>query len=86
MTRVSSKGQIVIPEPIRDRLDLKDGTRLLVFGENDTIILKKIGSESWDLKATLAKVRARTREHKISRKDVAFEVRAVRARRPNKNA
>lgn len=87
MTRVSSKGQIVIPEPIRDRLNLKDGTRLLVFGENDTIILKKIGSETWDLKTALAKVRAKTRELKITRKDIASEVRIVRARRRlNKNA
>ena len=43
LTRVSSKGQVVIPRLIRERLGLADRTKLLVFGEGDTIILKKVG-------------------------------------------
>jgi AbrB family looped-hinge helix DNA binding protein len=47
-TRMSSKGQIVIPEPIRKRLNLKAGAQFLVLGENDVVILKAITAPSMD--------------------------------------
>ncbi len=78
MTRVSSKGQVVIPGLIRERLGLTDGSRLLVFGEGDTIILKKIGRASLDTKETLAAVRRKIRQLRITRQDVSGEVKAVR--------
>ncbi|MFW6068805.1 MAG: AbrB/MazE/SpoVT family DNA-binding domain-containing protein [Chloroflexota bacterium] len=37
--RLSSKGQIVIPKKLRDRLGLKPGTEFDVFLEDDRIIL-----------------------------------------------
>jgi AbrB family looped-hinge helix DNA binding protein len=41
-TRMSSKGQIVIPESIRKRLNLKEGAQFIVVGEGDVVILKAI--------------------------------------------
>ena len=41
-TQMSSKGQIVIPESIRSRLNLIPGTQFIVLGEGDTVILKSI--------------------------------------------
>ena len=41
-TRVSSKGQIVIPKDIRDNLDIKEGDLLAAVSEENFIILKKI--------------------------------------------
>lgn len=41
-TKLSSKGQIVIPRKIRDSLKLIDGTLFVVEGKNDVISLKKI--------------------------------------------
>ena len=41
-TRMSSKGQIVIPEAIRKRLNLKAGAQFVVVGEDDVVILKAI--------------------------------------------
>ncbi len=41
-TRLSSKGQVVIPEEIRERLGLKEGTQFVVVGERDVVILKSI--------------------------------------------
>ncbi len=38
-TRLSSKGQVVIPEEIRERLGLKEGTQFVVVGERDVVIL-----------------------------------------------
>jgi AbrB family looped-hinge helix DNA binding protein len=43
-TRMSSKGQIVIPEAIRKQLNLKAGTQFVVVGEDGVVILKTITS------------------------------------------
>ena len=37
-TKMSSKGQIVIPEEIRNRLGLKTGDKFLVLGDKDVVI------------------------------------------------
>lgn len=41
-TKLSSKGQIVIPESIRESLHMEPGTQFVVFGLDDTIVLKTI--------------------------------------------
>ncbi|MFN3621304.1 MAG: AbrB/MazE/SpoVT family DNA-binding domain-containing protein [Nitrososphaerales archaeon] len=41
-TRVSEKGQIVIPKDVRDRLGLKTGTKMIVIATNDIMILQKV--------------------------------------------
>ena len=42
LTRVSSKGQVVIPFDIRRRIGLKDGETLAVSTKDNLIVLKKI--------------------------------------------
>ena len=41
-TKLSSKGQVVIPEEIRNNLKLKEGDQFVVIGQGDTVILKSI--------------------------------------------
>ena len=45
-TKMSSKGQIVIPEGIRNRLGLKTGDKFLVMGDKDVVILKTLSNPS----------------------------------------
>ncbi len=47
-TRMSSKGQIVIPEETRNRLGLKAGDKFLVIGDKDVLILKTLSTPSLD--------------------------------------
>ena len=47
-TRISSKGQVVIPEEIRKRLGLKAGSQFVVVGDKDTVILKTISPQSME--------------------------------------
>jgi len=42
LTKMSSKGQVVIPQLVRNELKLKDGETFAVMGRADTIVLKKI--------------------------------------------
>ncbi|MBO3840156.1 MAG: AbrB/MazE/SpoVT family DNA-binding domain-containing protein [Thermoproteota archaeon] len=39
---VSSKGQVVIPQEIREKLGINPKTKLLVYGYRDAVILKKM--------------------------------------------
>lgn len=42
MIRMSSKGQVVIPQKVRDALNAKEGTVFAVLSTTDTVMLKKI--------------------------------------------
>ncbi len=41
-TRLSEKGQIVIPKDFREKMGLKPGSRFLVIAAEDSIILQRI--------------------------------------------
>lgn len=42
ITSMSSRGQVVIPQDIRERLGLKEGEKFVVLGENGTVLLRRI--------------------------------------------
>jgi len=42
ITVVSGKGQVVIPQAIREKLGMGPKTKLLVYGYRDAVILKKV--------------------------------------------
>jgi len=42
LTRLSSKGQLVIPQDMRKALGLRTGTRLAMFTDGEHILLKPI--------------------------------------------
>ena len=49
---MSAKGQVVIPQALRVKLKLGPKTKLLVYGEDDIIVMKKLQlpdlKEEWD--------------------------------------
>ena len=45
-TKLSSKGQVVIPEEIRDRLGLQAGDQFVVVGQGDVVVLKTLDAPS----------------------------------------
>jgi len=42
LTRISEKGQIVIPSSLRREMNIKKSDQFLIFGEDNTVILKKV--------------------------------------------
>ena len=42
VTKVSDKGQVVIPKEIRDRLKFTEGSKLIVVGTEDAVVLQRI--------------------------------------------
>jgi AbrB family looped-hinge helix DNA binding protein len=81
-TRMSSKGQIVIPEEIRERLDLRPGTQFVVVGNRDVVILKTIMPPSRKAFDELV-FRARTQARKagLRKSDVRAAISKVRGLR-----
>jgi AbrB family looped-hinge helix DNA binding protein len=79
-TRLSSKGQVVIPEEIRQRLGLKPGVQFVVVGEGDVVILKAVSPPSMkEFDDLLEKARAQARRAGLKRSDIAEAIRKVRA-------
>ncbi|GAA0667425.1 AbrB family looped-hinge helix DNA binding protein [Sphingomonas insulae] len=59
-TKLSDKGQVVIPKDVRDRLRLESGDRLEVVERSDGVLLRKAferSGESFD--AITVRIRAR---------------------------
>jgi AbrB family looped-hinge helix DNA binding protein len=42
LTKMSTKGQVVIPKAMREELDMADGDVFAVFGKADTIVLRRV--------------------------------------------
>jgi len=81
-TRMSSKGQVVIPEEIRDRLGLQSGTQFVVVGDRDVVILKAISPPSMkDFDNLITQARQQARKSGLKRSDVNAAVAKVRGRK-----
>jgi AbrB family looped-hinge helix DNA binding protein len=81
-TRMSSKGQVVIPETIRKQLNLKEGAQFIVVGEGDVVILKAISApsiESFD--ALIQQARQQAKVAGLERADIEGAVSKVRGRK-----
>ena len=80
-TRMSSKGQVVIPEKIRKRLGLKPGSQFVVVGEKGTVILKAITPPSMaEFDDLIAQARKQARNAGMKRSDIPRAIRKVRGR------
>ena len=70
-TKMSSKGQVVIPEEIRERLGLKLGDQFVVLGEKDVVILKTLSVPSMsEFDPIIKDARSQVREAGLKRTDV----------------
>jgi AbrB family looped-hinge helix DNA binding protein len=50
VTKVSDKGQVVIPKEVRDRLGMGPGTKLIVVATDDAVVLQKIETVAGKMK------------------------------------
>lgn len=85
-TQLSSKGQVVIPEEIRDRLGLKPGSRFVILGERSggggVVVLKTIEAPALqEFDALVSMARSQARKAGMKRSDVTAAVRKARGRR-----
>lgn len=78
-TRLSSKGQVVIPEEVRKRLGLKAGVQFVVVGDGDVVILKVVSPPSkHEFSELLSKARRQARRAGIEQSDIEAAIKRVR--------
>ena len=80
-TKMSSKGQVVIPEEIRKRLGLKAGSQFIVVGDKDTVILKAISPPSMkEFNELVKEARRQAKLVGLKRSDITVAIAKSRGR------
>jgi len=84
-TKMSSRGQIVIPQDIRESVEAKEGTVFAIFGNGDTIILKKMETPTKekiidDLRKIAKEGRKKAEKLGIKESDVSILIKKIRGR------
>jgi len=75
-TKMSSRGQVVVPEEFREKMGLEEGTQFMVLCEGDALIFKIImPPPKKDLTAMLARVR---KQAGIKQEEIAALVKEAR--------
>ena len=78
-TRMSSKGQVVIPESIRRQLDLKEGAQFLVVGEEDVVILKVVAPpDKSEFDILIKQARKQAKQAGLKQKDITSAIAKAR--------
>ena len=78
-TKISSKGQVVIPEAVREALGLESGCQFLVLGEKDAVILKAVSAPSKkEINSLISKAHKEAKRIGLEPKDVSAAVKKVR--------
>ena len=78
VVRLSSKGQVVIPKPVRGELGLKEGDRLLAYAKGGLLVMRKVEREESLLSVLAASSRKKVTTLKLSRKEVERTIESVR--------
>tara|TARA_Y100000310_G_C20347650_1_gene652762 strand:+ start:404 stop:664 length:261 start_codon:yes stop_codon:yes gene_type:complete len=79
ITSVSSRGQIVIPQSLRDRMGINEGEKFVVIGEDNTIILKKLEMPSFGgIDKLLKKTRDFAKKNGLKISDVEYAIKKTR--------
>ena len=80
-TKMTSKGQVVIPEAVRTRLGLHTGDQFVVVGDSDVVILKTIRTPSInEFNGLISKARKQARSAGMKSSDIKGAVQAARSR------
>lgn len=78
-TKMSSKGQVVIPENIRRNLSLKAGAQFIVVGDKDVVVLKRITPPSInEFDELIVKARQDGKKVGLKKTDIKEAIKKVR--------
>ena len=80
-TKMSSRGQVVIPESVRSEMGLKPGSRFIVLWHDDVVMLKMIAPPSQkEFSAIQKRLQQQARDKGLKRSDVTKAIARVRSR------
>jgi AbrB family looped-hinge helix DNA binding protein len=70
ITKLSAKGQVVIPKDLRNRLNLKEGDTLLVYSTDSMLVIRKVTKQETILSIIAEPIRKKIKRLGITRKDL----------------
>lgn len=78
-TKMSSKGQVVIPGDIRKKLKLKEGVHFVVLGDADTVVLKLVAPPNpQDIQDLLKDARLQAKNASLTKTELRKMISEVR--------
>ena len=81
-TKMTSKGQVVIPEAIRKSLHLEAGNQFVVVAHDDVVILKTITTPSLnEFESLMDEARSQAKAAGMKKSDITSAIKAVRAKK-----
>ncbi len=81
-TRMSSKGQVVIPESIRKQLNLQEGAQFVVVGNADVVILKVVvPPDMGEFDVLIQQARKQAKKAGLTQKDIELAIAKARGRK-----
>ena len=85
-TKMTSKGQVVIPEEIREHLHLESGVKFIVMAMADSIIFKKINPiPDKDIKSLLKASKNLAKKYALKESEVSRTICEVRRSKNKKS-
>jgi len=78
LSKVSSKGQIVIPKTIREKMGIIEGDRVLMYATGDIIVLRKVRERENVLSIMSASIRKKIMEKGVRAEDLEEAIASVR--------
>lgn len=79
ITSVSSRGQIVIPQSLRNKMKIREGEKFVVIGEDNTLVLRKLEVPSFrGVNKLLKKTREFAKKQEIKESDVEEAIKQTR--------
>ena len=77
-TKMSQKGQVVIPSDVRHEVDFSPKDKFIVYGLNDTVIIKKVNTHAAEKRLAKTFAHIDARDLNLTPEDIEKEIRAVR--------
>lgn len=76
LVKMSDKGQLVVPQDIRENLNLSPGERFIAFAVQDGVLFKKveIPKVKFDFNSLAKEVEAQFKKNKVKANDVSEAV------------
>ena len=79
ITKMTSKGQVVIPQDIRERKEIEEGEKFIVYDTDDSIVLKRVKNlervkNTKELEKTFSSMWKTAAVRKIGKEDIEIEI------------
>jgi len=78
LSKVSSKGQVVIPKKVREKMGIVEGDRVLVYATGNVVVLRRVKESESVLSTVSSSVRRKVAEKAVRAEDVKEAIASVR--------